>query len=159
MGLRLAARCASPWPVGNRVALPANLSHCSRTPVFELEPVLFLTSAFTRRCGPCGIAWADGEGQKLRPLPSLGWRPQVSPGETPADSHNKLLCFALSGQHMHNGIMCIRTAASRFLLRLGFCELALAAESLASLTIQALGVGLLRAAQRDLDGGLLRQCE
>jgi len=44
---------------------------------------------------------------------------------------------------MHNGIMCIRTAASRFLLRLGFCELALAAESLASLTIQALGVGLL----------------
>jgi len=60
---------------------------------------------------------------------------------------------------MHNGIMCIRTAASRFLLRLGFCELALAAESLASLTIQALGVGLLREAQRDLDGGLLRQCE
>src|SRR6516164_713137 len=67
----------------------------------------------------------------------------------PARATYRATCAGLGKPARHHGQGDARTAASGFLLRLGFCELALAAESLAGLTVQALGVGLLRAAQRN----------
>ena len=66
----------------------------------------------------------------------------------PARATYRATCAGLGKPARHHGQGHARTAASVFLLRLGFCELALAAESLAGLTVQAL-VGLLRAAQRN----------
>ena len=60
----------------------------------------------------------------------------------PARATYRATCAGLGKPARHHGQGHARTAASVFLLRLGFCELALAAESLAGLTVQALGVGL-----------------
>ena len=55
----------------------------------------------------------------------------------PARATYRATCTGLGKPARHHGQGHARTAASVFLLRLGFCELALAAESLAGLTVQA----------------------